>query len=86
MSQRIPVLFRVSLDDDSDVYALLPTIPSTVGTNDVTCFQHVGGHSAADLRACLQASRAAYRSEYRALRRELESYPYKYRLRLGVAP
>lgn len=81
MSSRTPVLFRVSLDDSADVYALFPTLHSSPGY--VTCYQHVGQHSEADLRGCLQASRAADLSEYRALRRELESAPYKYRLRLG---
>lgn len=76
---RTPVLFRVSNDDPSDVYALFPRIYE--GRGMVRCFQHVGQHSTADLQACLASTRPATAAEARALRVELESAPYRYRLR-----
>lgn len=67
----LPVMFRASRNDRSDVYALFPTLP---GTNDpwtCTCYQHVGQHSSADLRGCINSSRPAKLAEYEDLLREL---------------
>jgi hypothetical protein len=82
MSKRIPVLMRTSFDDPSDVFALFPTLSE--GGGMVTCYQHVGQHSMADLAACIASTRPATRREAANLRRELEAAPYRYRLRYAA--
>lgn len=77
----VPVMFRVSRNDSSDVYALFPDQAGTVGDpGSCTCYQHVGQHSAADYRGCINSSRPATPDEYLSLKKELERAPYHYRL------
>lgn len=73
----IPVVFRY----DGDVFALFPTLPADL-SGHCDCFQHVGQHCGADYQGCIRRSRPATPAEYKALKRELESYPYRYNLRV----
>ena len=55
------------------------------GTNDVsTCdsYQHIGQHGSCSPHWVIQDSRSATEEEYADLKRELESEPYNYRLRV----
>jgi hypothetical protein len=81
MSDEVAVLFRVSIEDPSDVYALFPEMDEGIGM--VACFQHVGQHSMAHLKSCMIGTREATEDEARALKRELEAAPYRYRLRIA---
>ena len=72
MLEKIPVMFRVSKNDSSDVFALFPTIPGTQDLYTCTCYQHVGQHSSADIRGCVKSSRPATPEEMASLLRELK--------------
>jgi len=63
------------------IIALFPYEP---GDSAGTCksFEHIGQHGAAHLINVISASRPASPGQYAALRRELESPPYEYRLRV----
>jgi len=74
------VMFRVSLNDPTDVYALFPGEAGTLDWRTCMSYQHVGQHSSADYAKCIRASRPATPEEYASLRRELESAPYHYAL------
>ena len=76
--QETPVLFRVS---DGEVTAVFPTDPATVYGYEMTCYAHVGQHSACSYEWYL-TTRAATPAEYRALRAELEGAPFGYRLKI----
>jgi hypothetical protein len=59
-----------------DVFALFPYEEGAPGF--CTVYQHCGGHGSADYTGCVARSRPAKPEEYAALKRELESAPYKY--------
>jgi hypothetical protein len=86
MSDRIPVIFRTWRAKgeryDREVIAIFPTLPGSYHPYTCTAFSSVGQHSACDPHSIVERSRPATRQEYRALRRELESQPYRYRLRV----
>ncbi len=69
------VVFRVSRKDGKDVYALLPESQADYN-NHVTCYQHVGGHCAADYHMCMRESRPATPKEYAGLKSEMEQRGY----------
>lgn len=77
----VPVVFRVTRNDPTDIYALFPTIAAT-HTGLVSCYQHHGQHGAADYTGCISTSRPARPDEYAALKRELEGAPFHYRLKI----
>lgn len=69
--------------DGSGVIALFPYEPGTVGKPEMCqSYEHVGQHGAADLAAIVKATLPASEKEYQSLRRELESAPFGYRLRV----
>lgn len=79
------VLFRWwkgGVGDEPSLIALFPDDPGDM--NPVTCasFQHVGQHGAARLHWIISSSRPATEAEYAPLKRELESAPYFYRLKV----
>ena len=71
---KTPVLFRVWKTDHTDIFALFPTIQA-VGY-EVTSYQHVGGHGAADCDLCIRNSRPATPEEYSDLLAELRGIGY----------
>lgn len=67
------VVFRV---DKGGVFALFPhDVADHYG--NVTTYQHVGQHSVANYRHCIDESRPATEEEYKDLKKELESIGYK---------
>ncbi len=72
------VVFRVWKDESNTVFALFPEDKAS----DYYCssYEHIGQHGGADYTGCIQRSRPATPQEYAALKRELESSPYHYRL------
>lgn len=76
-----PVIFRADRKDGS-ITAVFPTIAGSVGDpSSMSCFAHVGQHSA----CCLEwyrGTRPAKPTEYAELKRELESAPYGYLLKI----
>lgn len=62
------------------VIALFPYVPA--GNSGLLCqsFEHIGQHGGANLGLVIDVTTPAGPHEYAALRRELESPPYGYRL------
>jgi hypothetical protein len=65
-----------------EVIALFPELPGDMNLDTCSSFVHVGQHSAAHLTGCINATRPAKPPEYEALKKELESAPYGYRLKI----
>jgi hypothetical protein len=82
MEKTIPVLFRIWKKEDHGVIAIFPTLPGTYERHTCECYEHVGQHGAGDPQGLIGRTRLATESEYRALKRELESNPYNYKLRV----
>ncbi len=74
------VIFRVSRNDATDVFALFPLVPYDVNGCYCQCYQYVGGHSGADYTGCIASSRPARLSEYRRLARELRRIGYRLKI------
>lgn len=81
MREIVPVLFRADSEPGDNITAVFPTLPGSVGQDDMTCYAHIGQHSACS-RDWLRTTRPAKPEEYAALKRELESAPYGYRLKV----
>lgn len=77
--EKTAVIFR-AWKCSGDVLALFPYIDE--GNGHCASFEHIGQHGGADYAHCLRATRAAKPEEYAALKSELESAPYRYRLRV----
>ena len=71
------VVFRYDSTKDwkGTIFALFPHEVADFKGN-VTCYQHVGQHSAADYGYSIQTSRLAKPSEYSDLKKELNSLGY----------
>jgi hypothetical protein len=67
------VVFRV--DSEGIVFALFPDDIADPWGN-VTCYQHVGQHCAADYAMCIETSRPARPDEFKSLWSELEQRGY----------
>jgi hypothetical protein len=65
---------------EKDVTAVFPALPGTSG-DDMACFSHIGQHSHCSV-GWYNKTRNAFPNEYDELKRELESAPYNYRLRV----
>lgn len=79
--QTIPVIFRnwVGKGSEGEIIAVFPTLSE--GHNLWRCYQHVGQHGTCNRWITWKTS-PAYPEEYADLKRELESSPYYYRLRV----
>jgi hypothetical protein len=73
------VVFRWWRESDS-VIALFPDIEDRHGL--VSSYMHVGQHGPADYMGIIANSRPATPEEYTDLKRELESAPYNYNLKV----
>ncbi len=83
-SETTPVVFRVwPKSNGGGVIALFPTLPgSTSDPYSCDSFEHVGQHGSADCTGTIRGTRAAKPDEYASLKRELESPPYEYKLKV----
>lgn len=90
-----PVIFRMPLKErvrdtvTGKMYwhqdGVIALFPAELGTDDpYTCssYVHVGQHGSADPHYVINKTRAATPVEYADLKRELESEPYGYRLKV----
>lgn len=68
-----PVVFRV--DRGGEVFALFPTLLADPSGN-VTSYQHIGQHCAADYGLCIAKSKPATPAQYAALLEELTGIGY----------
>jgi len=68
-----PVVFRV--DREGEVYAIFPTLLADLSGN-VTSYQHIGQHCAADYGWCIAKSKPATPAQYAALLQELTAIGY----------
>jgi len=88
VEQTTDVVFRIWRSDDElqdqhpSPFALFPGLPGTNDPNTCACFTHCGQHASANYSRCIRDSRPAKTEEYAALRKELESVPYRYQLRI----
>jgi hypothetical protein len=64
-----------------DVFAIFPTEPGTYEPWTFACYAHVGQHGTAD-KVVIGRTRKATPDQYADLKKELESAPYGYRLRV----
>lgn len=80
MNKQTAVIFRQWKDE---TIALFPLEASSVN-DPYPCesFMHIGQHGGADLQGIIRESRPATPDEYAALKRELESAPYHYTLKV----
>jgi hypothetical protein len=78
-----PVVFRAERSGPfkGDVTAVFPTDAADINGYQMGCYAHVGQHSACS-RQWYWTTRAATPAEYASLKRELESAPYGYRLKV----
>lgn len=67
---------------DGEVIALFPGIAGTMDPWSCSSYMHVGQHGAAGLHSIAAHTKLASEREYAPLKRELESVPYEYRLRV----
>jgi hypothetical protein len=72
-----PVVFRV--DREGEVFALFPTLAADPSGN-VTSYQHIGQHCAADYGLCIAKSKPATPAQYAALAEELTVRGYSLRV------
>lgn len=82
--EETPVLFRVHRSPKkygNEVTAVFPCEPSDYSGYTMTCYAHVGQHGSCDFDWYYK-TRAAKPEEYADLKRELESAPYGYRLKV----
>jgi hypothetical protein len=80
---KVKVIFRISRNDSTDVYALFPEIPGTRDPSTCQCYQHDGQHSNADYAGCVRRSRPATPREYAALLAELRRIGYDVEIKQG---
>lgn len=79
-TEETTVIFRRFRSGNKEVIALFPY---DIQTQDYSCgsYMHVGQHGAANYQALLSTTRLANPedADVKALKKELESYPYNYR-------
>ncbi len=78
------VIFRkwYKQEDGSDVIALFPAEEEPRRPGIVQSYEHVGQHGAADLAGVIERTKPATPEEYASLKRELESPPFNYNLKV----
>lgn len=76
------VIFRVWNIGYKDCIAIFPGILGTTQADTCQSYEHVGQHGAASTRITNGLTRPAKPEEYADLKRELESNPYYYQLRV----
>lgn len=79
-TEETPVIFRKW--NDGSIIALFPADPGTNHAYTCSSYEHVGQHGAAEPVGVIRRTRPATPQEYADLKRELESAPYGYRLKV----
>jgi hypothetical protein len=81
--EETPVMFRADRAGQfkGHVTAVFPCEPGTNDAGTMSCFAHVGQHGACSLE-WYNSTRPATPEEYADLKKELESAPYGYRLKI----
>ena len=77
-TEETPVLFRKKY---GEITAVFPCEPGTTDGLTMSCYVHVGQHGSCDF-GWYNTTRLAKPEEYADLKRELESAPYGYRLKV----
>lgn len=81
-TEETPVIFRkFGKNDGYAVIALFPTIPDAYSGPSFGSYMHVGQHSGCN-PDIVSITKLATPEEYEDLKRELESEPYGYRLKV----
>jgi hypothetical protein len=82
-TEETPVVFRAERSGKfkGDVTAVFPCDPADSNGYEMTCYAHIGQHSGCSL-GWYHTTRAAKPEEYADLKKELESAPYGYRLKV----
>lgn len=75
------VIFR-KWKNNRGIIALFPELPGSCHPGTCMSYEHVGQHGAASLSLTHAHTTLATEQEYRDLKRELESDPYGYRLKV----
>lgn len=73
-TEMVDVIFR--LDREGIVFALMPGLAGTQDPRTCTAYEHVGQHSSADVRHCIDKSTPATQEEYASLLHELQGIGY----------
>lgn len=82
-TEETPVIFRKYVTrDGNEVIALFPSLSGTNCASTCSSFMHVGQHGSADPWGVMRDTKRATPDEYADLKRELESAPYGYRLKV----
>lgn len=82
-AETVDVIFRKwPKTEGGDVIALFPGLAGNAQPHTCSSYQHVGQHGTADLGALTHTLAKATPEEYADLKRELESPPYRYILRV----
>lgn len=77
-----PVLFRFDKHGKNrECTAVFPTLPAAYDGSTMVCYAHLGQHSGCS-RDWYATTRPATVAEYADLKRELESAPFNYRLKV----
>lgn len=77
-TEETAVIFRMW---EKQVTAIFPEIPHNEYAGWYVCYAHIGQHDACDFRFTSKG-RLATPEEYESLKRELESEPFGYKLRI----
>lgn len=78
-TQKTTVIFRKWKEDNS----ILALFPYEIHNGyNITCYAHLGQHSGADYKSCIERSTPATENEYKALKCELESIGYNLDVRV----
>lgn len=80
MNNDTPVIFRRW--PDGSIIALFPSIPTSYTGRFCQSYERLGGRSVASYLDVISRTTPASPKEYDALRRELESEPYNYQLKV----
>lgn len=81
---KVVVLFRKY--PEGDILAIFPEIPGDYTGYECMVYQHLGQHGSGDCQGMMQATKPAKPSEYKALKRELESIGYIVEVRERITP
>lgn len=76
-----PVIFRIERRKGGEVTAVFPCEPADLDGRTMTCYAHIGQHGGCSHQFAWSGRRAKP-DEYAALKQELESAPYGYRLKV----
>lgn len=86
MTDKIVVIFR-KFNDNGDVIALFPEIPTGSHFDQCLSYMRLGQHAEADYTGVVQQSAPAEPGEYADLKRELELfYDYNLKIRSKISP